>query len=89
MLKMATGFFDLADLDHYYSQCVIGGTGSFMIPIKEQSEFLIATRRKLLLEIAGQVPPARFIRVTAPEEPSDCLIGERQWRRYMDGRFPN
>ena len=89
MLKMATGFFDLADLDHYYSECVIGGTGSFMIPIKEKSEFLTAIRRKLLLEIAGQVPPARFIRVQAPAEPSDCLIGERQWRRYMDGRFPN
>src|SRR5262249_39890586 len=89
MLKMATGFFDLADLDRYYSDCVIGGTGSFMIPIKEKSEFLTAIRRKLLLEIAGQVPPARFIRVQAPAEPSDCLIGERQWRRYMDGRFPN
>jgi len=89
MLKMATGFFDLADLDRYYSACVIGGMGSFMIPIKEKAEFLTATRRKLLLEIAGLGPPARIIRVQAPEEPSDCLIGERQWRRYMDGRFPN
>jgi len=89
MLKMATGFFDLADLDRYYSDCVIGGTGAFMIPIKEKSEFLAATRRKLLLEIAGHETPARIIRVQAPEEGSDCLIGERQWRRYMDGRFPN
>ena len=89
MLKMATGFFDLADLDRYYSDCVIGGMGAFMIPIKEQSEFLTATRRKLLLEIAGHEPPVGMIRVQAPEEASDCLIGERQWRRYMDGRFPN
>jgi hypothetical protein len=89
MLKMATGFFDLADLDRYYSDCVIGGTGAFMIPIKEKSEFLTATRRKLLLEIAGHEPPAQIIRVQAPQEASDCLIGERQWRRYMDGRFPN
>ena len=89
MLKMATGFFDLADLDRYYSDCVIGGTGGFMIPIKEKLEFLTATRRKLLLEIAGHEPPAQIIRVQAPEEASDCLIGERQWRRYMDGRFPN
>jgi hypothetical protein len=63
--------------------------GAFMIPIKEKSEFLTATRRKLLLEIAGDPSPARIIRVEAPEETSDCLIGERQWRRYMDGRFPN
>ena len=36
MLKMATGFFDLADLDRYYTDCVIGGTGAFMIPIKDR-----------------------------------------------------
>jgi Protein of unknown function (DUF1194) len=89
MLKLATGFFDLADLDRYYNDCVIGGTGAFMIPIKEKSEFQTATRRKLLLEIAGREPPARLIRVQAPAEPSDCMAGERQWRRYMDGRFPN
>jgi hypothetical protein len=89
MLKLATGFFDLADLDHYYADCVIGGTGAFMIPIKEKSEFQTATRRKLLLEIAGHEPPARIIRVQAPAETSDCMAGERQWRRYMDGRFPN
>ena len=89
MLKLATGFFDLPNLDRYYSDCVIGGTGAFMIPIKERSEFQTATRRKLLLEIAGLEPPARLIRVQAPAEASDCLIGERQWRRYMDGRFPN
>jgi Protein of unknown function (DUF1194) len=89
MLKLASGLFDLADLDRYYADCVIGGTGAFMIPIKEKSEFQTATRRKLLLEIAGRDPPARVIRVQAPAETSDCLIGERQWRRYMDGRFPN
>jgi hypothetical protein len=91
MLKMPAGFFDLADLDLYYTDCVIGGTGAFMIPIKEKSEFLTATRRKLLLEISGWEPPARVIRVQAGGDrpQSDCLIGEKQWRRYMDGRFPN
>jgi hypothetical protein len=91
MLKLAQGFFDLAELDLYYSDCVIGGTGAFMIPIKEQSEFQAATRRKLLLEIAGYEAPARLIRVqaAAPVERFDCLVGEKQWQRYMDGRFPN
>lgn len=91
MLKLASGFFDLADLDRYYADCVIGGSGSFMIPIKERSEFRTATRRKLLLEIAGYAPPPQLVRVQvpAPEPQSDCLIGEYQWRRYMDGRFPN
>jgi Protein of unknown function (DUF1194) len=91
MLKLPAGFFDLADLDLYYTDCVIGGTGAFMIPIKEKSEFLTATRRKLLLEISGWEPPPRIIRVQAGGDrpQSDCLIGEKQWQRYMDGRFPN
>ena len=91
MLKMPQGFFDLADLDIYYADCVTGGTGSFVIPIKERSEFQTATRRKLLLEIAGHEHPPRLIRVQAglQQGGSDCLIGEKQWHRYMDGRFPN
>jgi hypothetical protein len=91
MLKLASGFFDLADLDRYYTDCVIGGAGAFMIPIRERSEFRTATRRKLLLEISRAEPPPRLIRVQAraPEQQSNCLVGEEQWRRYMDGRFPN
>ena len=62
-----------------------------MIPIKERSEFRTATRRKLLLEISGYEPPARLIRAQAgpPAVGFDCLVGEKQWRNYMDGRFPN
>ena len=89
MLKVANGFFDLPDLDKYYSECVIGGTGAFMIPIKERAEFRTATRRKLLLEIAAPDLAARVIRVQASGDPMDCLVGERQWRRYMDGYFRN
>jgi hypothetical protein len=86
MLKLASGYFDLADLDRYYADCVIGGTGSFMIPIKERREFKTATRRKLLLEISSLEPPARLIRVQGQREgDSDCFIGERQWRRYLEG----
>jgi hypothetical protein len=91
MLKVAEGYFDLADLDLYYVNCVIGGAGSFMIPIKERSEFRTATRRKLLLEIAGLEPPPRLIRAQAraPASHRDCMIGEWRWQRYMDGRVPN
>ena len=82
---------DLPDLDRYYNDCVIGGPGSFMIPILAKEEFLPAIRRKLLLEIAGLEPPARVIKVQAAPEPrrADCLIGEKLWNRYMDGnRLP-
>jgi hypothetical protein len=50
------GPFDIPDLDYYYEECVIGGTGSFMIPIRERVQFQSATRRKLMLEIAGLTP---------------------------------
>lgn len=80
-------FFDLADLDRYYAECVIGGTGSFMVPVKDMAEFKTAIRRKLLLEISGLGAPARLVPTqTAP--PYDCAIGERQWRWYLD-RAPN
>jgi len=85
-----SSFFDITYLDRYYAECVIGGQGSFMIPIRDKSEFTTAIRQKLLLEIAGHEPPARPMRVQLKLEPDqiDCLIGERLWQRYMEDRFP-
>jgi hypothetical protein len=85
-----SSFFDITYLDRYYAECVIGGTGSFMIPIRDKSEFTTAIRQKLLLEIAGDEPPARPMHVQLRFEPDtvDCLIGERLWQRYMEDRFP-
>ncbi|HEX6610754.1 MAG TPA: DUF1194 domain-containing protein, partial [Hyphomicrobiaceae bacterium] len=86
-----SGFFDINNLDTYYTNCVIGGAGSFMIPVRERDEFRSATRRKLILEISDLVPeqPARLIPAQAvggaSAEPIDCMIGERMWRLYMDG----
>ena len=55
-----------------------------VIPIREPGEFKTATRRKLLLEISGLETPARVFR-TQVTETMDCSVGERQWRRYLDG----
>jgi uncharacterized protein DUF1194 len=97
MLKTSSPtFFDLTDLDRYYAACVIGGAGSFMVPVKEVAELKSAIRRKLLLEISGLAVPPRLVRTqTGPKldeltedgstESYDCLIGERQWRWYQDG----
>lgn len=93
-----SGFFDINNLDKYYTDCVIGGFGSFVIPVRSRGEFAPAIRRKLILEIAALDPseldeegPPRFIRTQmstppAPER-SDCMLGERLWRMYIDGRF--
>jgi uncharacterized protein DUF1194 len=87
MLKTASPtFFDLADLDRYYAACVIGGAGSFMVPVKDIAELKSAIRRKLLLEISGLGSPPRLLPARDGDgEDYDCFIGERQWRWYMDG----
>ena len=88
-----SGFFDIRDLDKYYKDCVIGGFGAFVIPVRSKAEFAPAIRRKLILEIAGLTPgsigEARIIRTQAPapEERGDCMVGEKLWHLYIDGRF--
>ena len=55
MLKRPNSFtMDIENLDVYYEDCVIGGPGAFVIPIREREQFKEATRTKLVLEIAGR-----------------------------------
>jgi uncharacterized protein DUF1194 len=85
LLKKPASFFDIADLDVYYRDCVIGGAGAFMIPVRERFEFKTATRRKLLLEIADyQAPNLIPAQLGEPVSGGDCTFGEQQWRRYLD-----
>lgn len=46
------------DLDTYYSQHVIGGPGSFMVPAVGLNAFPEAILKKLIIEIAGLETPA-------------------------------
>jgi len=64
ILRPTMGYsnWDLPNLDQYYANCVIGGAGSFMIPITKPEEFSTATRQKLLLEISGITPEPRILR---------------------------
>jgi hypothetical protein len=86
VLKAPTSFFDHPHLDRYYAECVIGGTGAFMIPVRDRTEFRTATRRKLLLEISGLplTPHVVPVQNTTPDESEDCMAGERMWRRYFE-----
>ena len=62
MLKRPNpGTMDIENLDVYYEDCVVGGPGSFVIPIRERSQFIEATREKLVQEVAGRVPKPRVI----------------------------
>lgn len=42
------------DIDSYYEQNIIGGTGAFIMPARDYASFAEAIRRKLILEIAAR-----------------------------------
>ena len=44
------------ELDLYYADCVVGGPGSFVLPIRAPGEFATAIRQKLILEVSGASP---------------------------------
>lgn len=74
-----TSRFDVADLDAYYRECVIGGPGAFVIPVNDWSQFPEAVRRKLVLELArreGGELPVRLVQAGG----HDCMIGEKMWQ---------
>ena len=76
--------WDAPDLDLYYGKCVVGGPGSFMIPITTPEGFATATRQKLLLEIAA-APTHGIWRVQQQSRPDvegyDCGMVERNIER--------
>lgn len=86
MLKRANfGYVDAEELDVYYEDCVIGGAGAFVIPIRDRTEFVKATRTKLVLEIAGREPAVRVIPASADKPRISCTIGEKVWQERWGG----
>jgi hypothetical protein len=81
---------DLPDLDIYYQDCVIGGPGAFLVPVRERHQFADAIRNKLLLEVAGVRPrsiplPQEWIEPAADKPRVSCTIGEQMWQRRWGG----
>jgi hypothetical protein len=75
------------ELDRYYAECVTGGPGSFVLPIRQASEFATAIRRKLILEVSGAPASGQIIHVQGTE-PMDCERGERERRLFSDPYYP-
>jgi hypothetical protein len=85
---------DVDDLEAYYSECVIGGPGAFVIAIRNRAQFADATRTKLILEVSGLTPgkslphdekkwPKPFspvIPAQAKDSKLTCTAGERIWQ---------
>lgn len=81
-LMTAMGYMsalEFEDLDEYYRECVVGGPGSFVMPVISWEEFPETIRRKLVLELSGYTPPHRLRPVMAGGY--DCLIGEKLWQQ--------
>ena len=77
MLKRAIGYWDVAELDLYYRDCVIGGPGAFMVPIRERHQFAEAIKTKIIREIAGLTGDATVVPAQAQAR-TNCLAGEVQ-----------
>src|ERR1700736_508445 len=71
---------DIENLDWYYEDCVIGGPGAFVIPIKGKDQFKEAIRTKLVLEVAGRTPDRPVMHVADKEPRVSCMIGEKIWQ---------
>lgn len=89
LINRSYGFssFDIEDLDSYYEDCVIGGFGAFIVPVREVGQFPEAIRRKLVLEIASAQARPMPAQMQTREPRINCLIGEMIWqqrRRYFD-----
>jgi hypothetical protein len=72
---------DIVDLDIYYEDCVIGGPGAFVVPVREHARFTEAIRTKLVLEVAQRPADGKMIPVQAKQPRVSCTIGERLWQQ--------
>ena len=84
MLKRPSGFGDIENLDFYYQDCVIGGPGAFIVPVRERQQFAEAIRTKLVREIAGGPDPQPLVRQAQGREQTNCLIGEMRRRQQWE-----
>jgi hypothetical protein len=73
-------------LDRYYSACVIGGPGAFVLPVDAPDQLAEAIRRKLILEIAGVPPRVTPVAARSADPSVDCSIGERYRQMWMEDR---
>jgi hypothetical protein len=83
MLKRPSGAWDIDNLDLYFKDCVIGGPGAFMNPVREKAQFAQAIRAKVIREIADGPHPQPLVQPAQAEERANCLAGElRRQQRW-------
>ena len=92
LIKQGRGGFQIENLDIYYRECVIGGPSAFVIPVYDKNRLASTILQKMVLEMAGIVPPRAQVRLVANKAPQmapsfapafDCMIGEKQRDDFM------
>lgn len=82
LLKRRTASaFDVENLDEHYRDCVIGGSGSFMMPVYDRSQFAEAIKTKIIREIAGREPAARLIPAQVKRRTNCSAVENLDWDR--------
>ena len=94
MLGKPMAWYDIPNLDRYYRDCVIGGTGAFVMSVHGVQEMSNTIRRKLVMEVAGLTPqdeggPLFQLTQAGRGAKADCLAGEKAYQSGIgpDGGF--
>lgn len=77
----------IPNLDYYYTDCVVGGPGAFIIVANGFFDYARAVRQKLILEIAGLVPqekPKPLLQHARTDIRPPCIVGESLRQDYDD-----
>ncbi|WP_419828351.1 DUF1194 domain-containing protein [Methylobacterium sp.] len=78
MISAPTGPYDIPDLDLYYRDCVIGGPGAFMVPVRGIAEFATAIRTKIVREVADAAVPAPRVQQAQAFSTARCAATGRR-----------
>nr|WP_274597295.1 DUF1194 domain-containing protein [Microvirga tunisiensis] len=62
----------LESLDRYFRECVIGGSGAFLIPLRTRSHFAEAIREKIVREVVD-LPQFQSLNQLARDDRSRCF----------------
>jgi Protein of unknown function (DUF1194) len=77
MFKRGAGGAELEDLDLYFKECVIGGAGSFVLPLHDPEQFAMVVRTKIMREIARH-DDDRAALSPAQLGSMNCVTGEKR-----------
>jgi hypothetical protein len=78
MFRRTSGSTEVQDLDLYFKECVIGGAGSFVLPLHDPEQFAMVIRTKIMREIAGINAAPHIIPAQTSMPSMNCVTGEKR-----------